>query len=134
MQGKTGRQETERRPPAASALYGPSQTLFYYAAKHQQPVAKQATRIVIALGYILWVLGWVVWLAGTAMILVVARRQGPVCFLGCLFLPFVYWIFLVIRVRSTAGPFALALAGALMAGTGSELLDSMAAGQSLVEP
>ena len=52
------------------------------------------------------------------MILTVAYHRSLGCFLACLFLPVLYWIFLVINVRSTAKPFAIAIVGLLTAGIG----------------
>lgn len=73
----------------------------------------------IVFGYILLVVGLVAWLAGEVMILTVAYRRSFGCFFACLFLPVFYWIFLVMNVRSTAKPFAIAVIGLVAAGIGT---------------
>ena len=65
-------------------------------------------------GYILLVLGGIVWVVGELMFLTVAYKRGLLLLFGCLFVPFVSFIFFLTNLRATAMPFAIELAGFLV--------------------
>jgi hypothetical protein len=71
------------------------------------------------LGHILLAAGLLVALIGQAMFLAVAFRRSLWWFFGCLFLPFVDLVFLILNWRAAARPFGIALLGLLVAGLGA---------------
>lgn len=73
----------------------------------------------IAIGYILLVLGLAVGFYGNIRFLVVAWNRNLWWFFGCLFVPFVDCVFLLLNLRATIKPFALSLLGLIVAGLGS---------------
>lgn len=70
-------------------------------------------------GHILLVLGVVVGLYGQVRFLVVAYNQSLWWFFGCLFVPFVDVVFLVLNFKEVWKPFALSLLGLIVAGLGA---------------
>lgn len=75
------------------------------------------------IGTILCVLGFFICLAGSIMFLKVAYQRSMPWFLGCLFVPVVWFIFFFMNVRATARPFAISIAGFLTACFGDWLRD-----------
>ena len=65
----------------------------------------------LILGSILFVLGLITWLAGELRLLVLAYRQNLAWFFGCLFVPFVSWIFFLLNVKQAWKPVVLATVG-----------------------
>ena len=70
-------------------------------------------------GYILLVLGLIACLYGQIRFLVVAYNRSLWWFFGCLFVPFVDWVFLFLNFKATVKPLGLSLLGLLMAGLGA---------------
>ena len=66
------------------------------------------------LGMIIWGIGGLVALIGGIWFLVVAFRQTIWWGLGCLFIPFVSIIFLIIHWSDAAKPFFVSLLGVVM--------------------
>jgi hypothetical protein len=73
----------------------------------------------IIVGHILLVLGLVFALAGNVMFLAVAFRRSLWWFFGCLFIPLVDIVFLLLNWKATARPFGIAALGLLIAGLGA---------------
>jgi hypothetical protein len=73
----------------------------------------------VSLGYILLALGFIIGLYGEIRFLVAAYNRNLWWFFGCLFLPFVGWVFLLLNLKTTVKPFALSLVGLIVAGLGS---------------
>jgi hypothetical protein len=71
-----------------------------------------------AFGSILFVLGLIVWVAGEVMLLAIVYRRSLVWFFGCLFVPFVGFIFFLLNVKQTWKPVVLATVGFLVTGIG----------------
>jgi hypothetical protein len=67
---------------------------------------------------ILLAIGLVAWFAGELRLLVLAYRQSWLWFFGCLFVPFVSWIFFLFNVRQAWKPMVMALGGFILAGVG----------------
>jgi hypothetical protein len=76
---------------------------------------------VIVLGHILLVVGLTTALAGYAMFLAVVFNRSLWWFFGCLFIPFVDVVFLVLNFKFTAKPFGIAVLGLVVAGLGDYL-------------
>ena len=74
------------------------------------------------IGAILVVVGAVTGIAGDWMILVRAYRYGEVWFFTCLVLPFVGWLFALLRMPRPAVPLTLSLGGVLLTAVGYFLL------------
>ena len=72
-------------------------------------------------GYILLVLGSIIVLDGNVMFLTVAYRRSLLWFLGCLFVPIIWFIFFFMNLRETARPSAIAIGGFLVACLGGWL-------------
>jgi hypothetical protein len=53
----------------------------------------------LILGAILFGLGLIIWLAGELRLLVLAYQRSLFWCFGCLFVPFVSWIFFVLNVK-----------------------------------
>lgn len=70
------------------------------------------------IGSILCVIGLVIWLAGEVRFLAIAYRRNLAWFLGCLFIPFVAWLFILLNLRQTWKPTATAIVGFVIAVTG----------------
>jgi len=68
----------------------------------------------VALGDILLGLGLIVCLYGEARFLAVARNRSDFWFFGCLFLPFVDYLFLLLNFRIAVKPFVLTLLGLML--------------------
>jgi hypothetical protein len=62
-------------------------------------------------GSIIFGLGLIVWIAGEVMLLTVAYRRSLAWFFGCLFIPFVCWIFFLLNVKQAWKPVAIATVG-----------------------
>ena len=77
--------------------------------------------IIIVVGYVVFYVGLLLALAGDVGMLVIARRHGPGTFWGCLFLPPVLLLFLLLNLRATWRPFVLSLVGLVVAGLGSQV-------------
>jgi len=75
----------------------------------------------IAIGYILLVVGCIVCLAGEVMFLTIAYKRGFLWFFGCLFVPTIWLVFFFMNLRATARPFAISMAGLLVACVGAWL-------------
>jgi hypothetical protein len=72
----------------------------------------------VLLGYILLAFGLIVGLYGEVRFLVVAYNRNLWWFFGCLFVPLVSWVFLLLNFKATIKPFGLSLLGLLLAGLG----------------
>ena len=72
----------------------------------------------VFLGAILFVIGLVAWFAGELRLLVLAYRQGLVWFFGCLFVPFVTWVFFLFHMKQAWKPVVLAIVGFIVTGLG----------------
>ena len=72
----------------------------------------------VPVGYMLLVLGFVVGLYWQVRFLVVAYNRSLWWFFGCLFVPFVDWIFLFLNFKDARKPFGLSLLGLIVAGLG----------------
>jgi len=73
------------------------------------------------------VIGWIISVVGGIWFLGVACRQSNKRGLGCLFIPFVSLVFLIIHWRDAAKPFGVSLLGALIAVVGPMLLMALGA-------
>ena len=69
-------------------------------------------------GSIIFGLGMIVWFAGEVMLLTVAYRRSLVWFFGCLFIPFVSWIFLLLNAKQAWKPAVIATVGFIITGIG----------------
>ena len=69
-------------------------------------------------GAILFGVGLLTWLAGELRVLVLAYRQSLLWFVGCLFVPFVSWIFFVLNVKQAWKPVVMARVGFVVTGIG----------------
>lgn len=74
-----------------------------------------------ALGYMIFVFGLIVCLYGEARFLVVTRNRSSFWFFGCLFVPPLDLLFIVLNPRTTAKPLGLSLLGIVMAGLGNSM-------------
>jgi hypothetical protein len=72
----------------------------------------------VVIGYILLTVGFIVCLYWQVRFLVLAYNQSLWWFFGCLFVPFVDWIFLFLNFQAAVKPFGLSLLGLLVAGLG----------------
>jgi hypothetical protein len=70
-------------------------------------------------GYAILVIGGIVCLYGQVRFLVVAYNRNLWWFFGCLFVPFVDWIFLFLNLKATIRPFAISIVGLIMACLGA---------------
>ena len=75
----------------------------------------------VILGYILLIVGFVGCLYWQVRFLVPAYRQSLWWFFGCLFVPFVDWLFLFLNFKAAIKPFGFSLLGLLVAGLGGYL-------------
>jgi hypothetical protein len=75
----------------------------------------------VLLGYILLTVGFIGGLYWQVRFLVLAYNQSLWWFFGCLFVPFVDWIFLFLNFKAAVKPFGLSLLGLLVAGLGGYL-------------
>jgi len=82
------------------------------------PVGRADSEMIV-IGYILLVLGCFAGLYWQLRFLAIAYRRSAWWLFGCLFLPFVDWIFLFLNFRATRKPFGLSLAGLIIAGLGA---------------
>jgi hypothetical protein len=73
----------------------------------------------MSFGYILLALGFIIDLYGEIRFLVAAYNRNLWWFFGCLFLPVVGWVFLLLNLKATVKPFALSLLGLIVASLGS---------------
>ena len=67
---------------------------------------------------ILFGLGLFMWLAGELRLLVLAHRRSLWWFFGCLFVPFVNWMFFLFNVNQAWKPLAMATVGFIVADLG----------------
>ena len=67
-----------------------------------------------ALIMILWIVGSIVSLIGAIWFLIAAFRQSILWGLGCIFVPFVSLIFLIVHWRDAAKPFGVSLLGSII--------------------
>jgi hypothetical protein len=67
-----------------------------------------------AIASILLFLGWLVSIVGGIMLLVVAFKESILWGLGCIFIPFVALIFIVMHWEQSKKPFFIELAGAVL--------------------
>ena len=67
---------------------------------------------------ILFGLGLAVWIAGEVMLLAVAYRQSLFWFFGCLFIPFISWLFFVLNAKRAWKPVVIATTGFIVTGIG----------------
>jgi hypothetical protein len=72
----------------------------------------------VVFGSILCALGLLVWLFGEVRLLALAYRQSLAWFFGCLFIPFVSWVFFLLNVKQAWKPVVMATVGAVVAGVG----------------
>lgn len=76
------------------------------------------------LGHILLFAGLIVGLIGHLKFLVAAWRESLGWFLGCLLLPLIGLVFLIVHFRVAARPVAISLAGLLLASLGAWLANA----------
>jgi hypothetical protein len=69
-------------------------------------------------GSIIFGLGLLLWIAGEFRLLVIAYRRNLAWFFGCLFLPLVGWVFLLLNAKQAWKPFVMAIIGFLLTGIG----------------
>ena len=67
-----------------------------------------------AIASILLLLGWLVSIIGGIMLLIVAFKESILWGLGCIFIPFVALIFIVMHWEQSKKPFFIELAGAVL--------------------
>jgi len=72
-------------------------------------------------GFILTFVGVIGAITGEVMILTEAYRRGLVMFFCCLIIPVVWLVFVALNLKRTALPFALAIAGVVIAFYGRRL-------------
>ena len=72
----------------------------------------------LTFGFILFVLGLITWVGGELRLLVLAYRQSLLWFFGCLFVPFVSWIFFLFNVKQAWKPVVVATVGFVVTGLG----------------
>ncbi len=82
---------------------------------------RERDRVMLIFGSILFWAGLVVWIAGEVRLLVVAYRQSLAWFFGCLFVPFVSWVFFLLNVKQAWKPVVMAAAGFIATGIGDWL-------------
>jgi hypothetical protein len=70
-------------------------------------------------GYAILFLGVIVCLYGQVRFLVVAYKRSLWWFFGCLFVPFVDWVFIFLNFNATIGPFAISICGMIVAFLGA---------------
>lgn len=75
----------------------------------------------VIIGYILVVLGVIVCLYWQIRFLVIAYDRGIWWFFGCLFVPFVDWVFLFLNFKASRKPFGLSMLGLIVASLGGWL-------------
>ena len=75
----------------------------------------------VIFGYIVLGFGLLVWLYGELRFLVIAYHRNLWWFFGCLFVPLVSWIFLVMNWKATIRPFLLITIGFLVTALGASL-------------
>jgi hypothetical protein len=73
----------------------------------------------VMIGYALVMLGFVMAFYWQLRFLVVAYSQSALWFFGCLFVPFVDWVFLFLNFKATRKAFALSLVGLAAVALGS---------------
>lgn len=66
------------------------------------------------LSYSAFVLGTIMWVYGELRLQVTAYRWGIWWLVGCMFVPGVDWLFLLLYWRAARKPFLLSLAGVLL--------------------
>ena len=71
------------------------------------------------LGDAFLVIGAIICLYGQVRFLVVAYNRNLWWFFGCLFVPFVDWIFLLLNFKTTIRPFVISLVGLIIACLGA---------------
>jgi hypothetical protein len=72
----------------------------------------------IALGNMIFWLGAIVWLMGDLMFLAIVFRCSRVWFFGCLFVPFLDWVYFAFNMRKTWKPIFIATVGTLVSVVG----------------
>ena len=72
----------------------------------------------MVLGSVLFWIGLIVWITGEVRLLALAYRQSLVWFFGCLFVPFVSWIFFLLNVKQAWKSVVVATVGFILTGTG----------------
>ena len=72
----------------------------------------------VPIGYIILAVGFIVGLYWQVRFLALAYNQSLLWFCGCLFVPFVDWIFLSLNFKTAAKPFGLSVLGLLVAAVG----------------
>ena len=70
------------------------------------------------IGSILFGLGLITWFAGEVTLLAIAYRQSLPWFLGCLFVPFVSWVFFLLNVKQAWKPVVMATSGFIVTALG----------------
>jgi hypothetical protein len=83
--------------------------------------AHSPSRVLIAVGRLLLILGFMAALTGQVMFLTVAYRHSLGWFLGCLFVPFISLIFLLLNMRETVKPLGITIAGLVAIGVGGSM-------------
>jgi hypothetical protein len=72
----------------------------------------------IIIGFIAFGLGLILWIAGEVKLLALAYRLSLLWFFGCLFIPFVSWMFFLFNAKQAWRPVVLATVGFLVTGFG----------------
>ena len=103
----------EQTLEAARRIYGPE--LDTWLTELEQQLQEGNPFI---LGFILFALGLVTWIAGEVRLLVLAYRRSLVWFFGCLFVPFVSWMFFLVNVKQAWKAVVLATTGLVVTGIG----------------
>ena len=75
----------------------------------------------VVLGYTLLILGFLIGVVGEVMFLKIAYRRSLCWFFGCLIVPFVSLIFLLLNFKETAKPFGIAVVGFVLCCLGGRL-------------
>jgi hypothetical protein len=88
------------------------------AGGHALVLVPYVARSIKTAGIILFSLGMLVWFVGNLMFLAVVFRYSLAWFLGCLFVPFLDWVYFAFNLRKTWKPTLIATVGCLMAGVG----------------
>ena len=72
----------------------------------------------LILGCVTFGLGLILWIAGEIKLLALAYRRSLLWFFGCLFVPFVSWLFFLFNAKQAWKPVVLATVGFLVTGFG----------------
>jgi len=77
------------------------------------------TTTITIVGFIFLIVGCIATIVGDLMFLVIAYKRGLLWFFGCLFVPPVCWLFLLLNIKAAIKPFAIQVIGFLLACLGA---------------